>query len=67
MKQEEKKFIKTGIIFTIVLIVVFLLINGIYIKGVLDEKISSRQEVSFNEFSANNNQISYAFIGDSHT
>lgn len=64
MEKEDKiKFIKKTIIFIIILSFFILLINTLYIKTVISDKMILRQDELFEK---NKNNIEILFMGDSH-
>lgn len=66
MKQDRQRFIKTGIVFAVVLIIVILLVNAVYVKYILSQRSMFRQDVEYNRFKMNNSEASIIFLGDSH-
>jgi len=66
MKKEIIKFIKTAALFIIVAIVLFLIINTVYVKFFLSKNLQARAEVQLQDFIKDKTQIDYLILGDSH-
>lgn len=64
-----KKEIFRSIIFILILIIIFIIINQIYISYIQKEKEIFRSEKNWQEYISNpqNKNIDYGFFGDSHT
>lgn len=62
-KQDKVKFIKKFILFLLIIVLFIFIINNIYIKLVINDKIILRQDNLFEEYKYDINLI---FMGDSH-
>ncbi len=69
MKQQKRIFIKNSLAFILILIGLILVINISYIKYVQNKKLIYRTESTYQEYiqDLNNDEISFLFLGDSHT
>ncbi len=69
MKNKKNKFIRKILIFLIIIILAFILINAFYNKKILQKKITYRQEKSYQEYINNldEKKIDFAFFGASNT
>jgi len=69
IKEEKIKFFKEATLFLICLIIFMLILNAIYFKVFIEKKQLYRTEIEFQEFirSKGERNISYLFLGSSHT
>ncbi|MBN2052423.1 DUF1574 family protein [Candidatus Woesearchaeota archaeon] len=66
MKKEKIRFIKTGIIFVLIFIALFMIINFVYIKFFLSKNLQARAEAELQNFIKEKAQMDYLVLGDSH-
>lgn len=69
MENTIKQFWKRGAIFLLILIVFILIINFVYVKTILSQKLIYTKEDSYQRYinTLSPKAINFAFFGDSHT
>ena len=64
MKQEKIEFIKKGVIFIVLFIIIFSIVNQIYVSIVMGEKSRNKAQIQFNNLDKSN--LNTVIFGDSH-
>ena len=68
MNESKIKFMKRGVVFIIVFLVILIILNNLYINNIELKKTIYRRKIEWQEHKQKlfNNTLDYAFFGDSH-
>lgn len=69
MEKEIKKFMRRSVLFLVMFLILFFLLNQFYINNVEDKKFIYQTELEWQDYlkTLPNGTLEYAFFGDSHT